>query len=54
MPNIEDGDVVRPSHYWTEIRETAWIKYVPELLAKEEIDNSIMTTWSGYHSRMKD
>ena len=55
MPKIEDdGNVVRPSHYWTEIRETAWIKYASELLAKEEIDNNVMTTWSGYDSRMKD
>ena len=55
MPKIEDdGNVVRLSHYWTEIRETAWIKYASELLAKEEIDNNVMTTWSGYDSQMKD
>ena len=55
MPKIEDdGNVVRPSHYWTEMRETAWIKYASEILAKEGIDNNVMTTWSGYDSRMKD
>ena len=34
-------------------KRNIWIKHVCELLTKEEIDNNIMTTWSGYHSRMK-
>ena len=36
------------------LRKTVWVKHVCELVTKEEIDNNVMTTWSGYHSPMKD